>query len=333
MRLLFICPNWADLATPIVKEMQRQGHDVIHIDHRDLSTFTYFDSRHWFIAKIYKIITGKNYKRLSLDNQITLGLHNFFIGREPFDTIIMTEPKLFNEQHFTILQQYSQKLVAVLWDSLKKAPNNALYLSQFDHVLSYDHVDCNQYHFTKINNYIDPDWKSNMLYQDCEYDVFSIMSFTEARYKQAIYFLDQNPELTSNIIFYADNDKKRKQIKDTRLKIANKPLLGNELAREIDNSRSILDLLQGQQAGLSFRVYESMAYQRKLITSNTHTVDYDFYNDNNIHILNQSWHINPDFIHSPYKPIPEEIYNQYTLSTWVQKVIQEISSDTGSIPA
>ncbi|RNM03585.1 hypothetical protein [Dickeya undicola] len=327
MRLLFICPNWADLATPIVAEMKRQGHDVIHIDHCDLSTFSYFDSRHKIIAKCYKAITGKNYKRLVLDNQIKLGLHNFFIGREPFDAIIMTEPKLFNQQHLEILHRHGKKLVATLWDSLKKAPNNALYLNQFDHVLSFDSEDCDQFHFAKITNYIDPAWKSTLSYQACEYDVFSIMSFTPERYRQAIHFLDKNPQLKSNIIFYVGKAGKPKNIKDERIKISEKLLLGAELAHEINNSRAILDILQGQQTGLSFRAYESMAYNKKLITTNPYITSYDFYNPQNVCVLNQDGSVPPDFIHTPYQAVPENIYHQYTLCAWVQKVIREISTD------
>ncbi|ACT04937.1 hypothetical protein Dd1591_0044 [Dickeya chrysanthemi Ech1591] len=327
MRLLFICPDWANLATPIVTEMKRQGHDVIHIDHCDLSTFSYFDSRHRIVAKIYKTITGKNYKRLVLDNQIKLGLHNFFIGREPFDAIIMTEPKLFNKQHLEILRRHGKKLVATLWDGLKKAPSNGLHLSEFDHVLSFDSEDCEQFHFAKITNYLDPTWKSTMPYQACEYDIFSIMSFTQERYRQVIHFLDKNPDIKSNIIFYVGDAGKPKYIKDNRIKTSEKLLLGAELAHEINNSRAILDILQGQQTGLSFRAYESMAYQRKLITTNPHIIDYDFYNPQNICILDQDEYIQPEFLHTPYQPVPENIYQQYTLCTWVEKVIQEISNN------
>ncbi|UJR52635.1 hypothetical protein [Dickeya zeae] len=331
MRLLFICPDWANLATPIVTEMKRQGHDVTHIDHCDLSTFHYFDSPHRIVSKIYKTITGKNYKRLVLDNQIKLGLHNFFIGREPFDAIIMTEPKLFNEQHLAILRQHARKLVATLWDGLKKAPANGLYLNQFDHVLSFDSEDCEQFHFTKITNYIDSAWKSSIPYQACEYDIFSVMSFTPERYRHVIHFLDKNPGLKSNIIFYIGDSGKPKCIKDNRIKTSEKLLLGTELAHEISNSRAILDILQGQQTGLSFRAYESMAYQRKLITTNSHITSYDFYNPQNICVLDQDGYLPQGFIHTPYQPVPEPIYHQYTLCSWVEKVIQEISDNISPV--
>lgn len=327
MRLLFICPDWANLATPIVTEMKRQGHDVIHIDHCDLSTFSYFDSHHESIAQTYEKITGKNYKNLVIDNQIKLSLHNFFIGREPFDAIIMTEPNLFNEQHLSILRQHGRKLVATLWDGLRKAPENGLYLNQFDHILSFDSEDCEQFHFTKITNYIDPSWKSSIPYQACEYDIFSIMSFTSERYQQVTHFLDKNPNLKSNVIFYIGESGKPEYIKDDRIKTSKKLLLGAELAHEISNSRAILDILQGQQTGLSFRAYESMAYQRKLITTNPHITSYDFYNPQNVYVLDQDGYLPEGFIHTLYQPVPEPIYHQYTLCSWVEKVIQEISDN------
>ena len=53
MRILFICPDWAGLATPIVKEMRRQGHNVTLLDHSDFSDFSYFNKTHRLLSKCY----------------------------------------------------------------------------------------------------------------------------------------------------------------------------------------------------------------------------------------------------------------------------------------
>jgi len=57
-----------------------------------------------------------------------------------------------------------------------------------------------------------------------------------------------------------------------------------------------LDLVQGNQTGLSFRVFEAMALQKKLITDNKAIRNYPFYNPNNILILDSKEIIlNSDF--------------------------------------
>jgi len=325
MKLLVICPNWAGLASPIVAEMKRQGHTVTHLDHNDFSDFSYYDATHRTLSKLYFLIKKKNYKHLTIDNQISRTINSFFIDRPHFDAVIMTEPNIFNEHHLAVFKKHSSKLVATLWDSLRKSPANGKCLNLFDHVLSYDSEDCKTLNLTKINNYIDPSWRSSIPYNKCEYDVFSIMSYTKERYQRTVDFLDKNPTLKSNIFFYIDHPRKQKYIKDSRIKITRKLVLGDELKKEIDNSRAILDILQGPQSGLSFRVYESISYQRKLITTNHHVEEYDLFNKNNICVLRDNWEINRDFFTTVYQAIPDDIYQKYTLSEWVNKVITEIS--------
>ncbi len=61
--------------------------------------------------------------------------------------------------------------------------------------------------------------------------------------------------------------------------------------------------------------------QRKIITTNQSIKNYDFYKPNNILIIDEK-HITfkPEFFNTPYEPIPESVYNKYTLSIWVNVV-------------
>ena len=47
----------------------------------------------------------------------------------------------------------------------------------------------------------------------------------------------------------------------------------------------LIDLKLESHNGLSFRFYESLYFQKKLITNNKDVVNYDFYNSNNILIV------------------------------------------------
>ena len=141
MSILFICPNWANLVTPIVREMRSQGYSIIHLDHSDLSSFYYFNSAHRLISKIYSGLSKESYKHRRTDLHIEHGLKIFFIGRDDFDAIIMTEPNVFNRSHLELLKGHSRYLIATLWDSLRKSPDNGDNLDIFDYVFSYDRID------------------------------------------------------------------------------------------------------------------------------------------------------------------------------------------------
>ncbi|GHW66644.1 hypothetical protein [Vibrio cholerae] len=326
MKILFICPNWAGLAVPIVNEMVKQGHDVTHLDHNDFSSFKYLNRSHRVLSKMYQFLTKESYKHRMTDLEITRTIDSFFIKRDNFDVILMTEPSLFNRHHINQLKLHCKSLSVALWDSLTKSKDNNVNLDLFDIVFSYDSEDCHQYGFHKINNYIDPSWTTDVSINDAKYDVFSIMSFTKERYKNVVSFLNANPSILSNIFFYIDNEKKRKYIKDTRVKVINKLMLGDELKDNIENSKSILDFLQGHQAGLSFRVYESLGYKRKLITTNAYIKEYDIYNESNIFVLNKGCYKIPnDFICSHYIEVPEQKIKKYLISSWVDNILGKVT--------
>ncbi|ASA55945.1 hypothetical protein [Vibrio gazogenes] len=325
MNVLFICPNWAGLATPIIEEMSRQGHHVTHLDHSDLSKFKYIDIYHRIMSKFYSKISGVNYKYKQTDIQIEQILTGFFIGRDKYDMVMMTEPNLFNRHHLEILKSNATVLVATLWDSLRKSPDNADNLDMFDFVFSYDYLDCEENGFIKINNYLDPKWHAFCDYDECKYDLFSIMHFTKARYQHVRKILDANPWLNPNIIFYCDHPRKIKYIKDHRIKATDRLILGEDLAHCISGSKGILDVLQGEQSGLSFRIYESIGYQRKLVTTNPHIKDYDIYNPNNIAIIRDGYSISSDFFNKPYEPIDNDVICKYTLEQWVKNIMSRVT--------
>jgi hypothetical protein len=62
---------------------------------------------------------------------------------------------------------------------------------------------------------------------------------------------------------------------------------------------------------------------KKLITTNPDIINYDFYNPNNIQVIDgENIRFDAKFFNVPYEPIPEMIYNKYTLSDWVDVVFE-----------
>ena len=77
------------------------------------------------------------------------------------------------------------------------------------------------------------------------------------------------------------------------------------------------------QTGLSFRVFEAMALEKKIITNNPTIKNYNFYHPQNILVLNEDFsNLTSEFFQTPYVKIPDEVYNQYTLDAWVDHVFE-----------
>lgn len=96
-----------------------------------------------------------------------------------------------------------------------------------------------------------------------------------------------------------------------------------EMAQIAKESCSTLDVQFGSQAGLTIRTFESLASHTKLITTNSYVKEYDFYKYGNICVIDRENPIIPqDFFEEPYHDIPEEIIKQYSLSNWVQTMLE-----------
>ena len=88
----------------------------------------------------------------------------------------------------------------------------------------------------------------------------------------------------------------------------------------ISKSKAILDFSAYNQRGLTLRVMESIFFNKKLITSNKHIKEYDFYNKNNVFILFED-DINKlkDFINSKYEPVDPKILDYYDFDNWIKR--------------
>ena len=87
------------------------------------------------------------------------------------------------------------------------------------------------------------------------------------------------------------------------------------------HTQVVIDLVRINQTGLSFRIFEAMAFEKKVLTNNKTIVEYDFYNPSNILVIDENnLEIPPSFFETSYQSLPDEIYSYYTLSAWVDRI-------------
>jgi hypothetical protein len=117
-------------------------------------------------------------------------------------------------------------------------------------------------------------------------------------------------------------DKKMKTI-DPNIEFISKHIQISKVNDYISAAKLLLDISRKEQKGLTFRVFESLGLEKKLITTNSDIKNYDFYNPKNILIISEENPIIPiDFFNNEYEDIPEFILKKYTLSNWVDVVFR-----------
>ncbi len=84
-------------------------------------------------------------------------------------------------------------------------------------------------------------------------------------------------------------------------------------------SRCIVEIVHIGDPSCTLRPLEAMSIRRKLLTNNPAVRNYSFYRSQNIFILGQDNLNNlPDFLHSPFEPLPSDIVDSYDVNSWVE---------------
>lgn len=98
-----------------------------------------------------------------------------------------------------------------------------------------------------------------------------------------------------------------------------------DIQRIILESKCILELQMEGQSGCTLRTLESMFLNRKLITNNKDIVNYDFYNPNNIFVIENADDFKDrfndilKFMRSPYQKFPDMVKNNYKFCKWLER--------------
>ncbi|MEO8235677.1 MAG: hypothetical protein ABI549_09710 [Flavobacterium sp.] len=304
----------------IVDKLNAKGIDAFHIK---IGGFKHKNIRVRIANSFSKIFLGKNPKIQKRQEHIIEMLEKNGFQ----DQILVINPEVISLDYHLKIKKHTQKYIAYLYDSVSRCPVEHLLEGVFDEIYSFDKDDVKKYGFKETTNY-------NYLEKQPITDKVLIKN-------QALYIASFDNRLEKVILlkraFQKINISFRFIIvgKKTTLfklkKIFSKDILGLELRRKRINQNDlkqlysetqvVLDIVRENQTGLSFRVFEAMAFQKKLITNNVNIVDYNFYNPNNILVIrDDNYDFDFNFFETQYKPIPEEIYYQYTLDNWVTKI-------------
>lgn len=97
----------------------------------------------------------------------------------------------------------------------------------------------------------------------------------------------------------------------------------NKVVEMISDSKAVLDIQHPNQTGLTMRTIESIGLKKKIITTNRKIEQYDFFNPNNIFVIDRD---NPSFdekfFDTDYVDIGEQLYHKYSIDGWIDDVFR-----------
>lgn len=323
MKICIISYDFWDYDKYIVEALCKRGIESHHIK---ISTVTHSNFNERAVNALSKTFLNKNLKTEKRQKYVLDSLEK--LGHQ--DQILVLNPDTFDIATLEKIKTYTNRLITYLYDNLERVPvEDKLHL--FDKIFSFDRIDVRKHGFEKITNYIYLPHISQEK-QNPQMDMFYITSYDSRRVSMVKLLAKKLMDLGLKFQIMVIGKKSwRHQLTNMFIKIPKnlflifsiKKIPHNDLPAYYKNSRVLLDLMREGQYGLSFRVFEAMSLEKKIITDNESIKTYDFYNPNNILILNKNiTNLDQSFFESPYEKIPEEIYERYTLGNWVNKVFE-----------
>lgn len=236
----------------------------------------------------------------------------FFFGEwkkklDNYDTIIF-----FDNGFSSLVSKYIKRknkkirLILWFWNPVKEESEKFLKDKNIDEIWTYDKKDAKNYNL-KYNTQFYYTEKDDNKYET----------------KQDIIFLGTNKGRKKYI------EELKEECKDYNIKlqafIIESPkdyVPYEQYIKYVKESRAILELIVGDIKGLTLRTMEALFLKKKLITNNKDLKNYEFYNSNNIYILeNEEKDIKKlkEFMDKPYIEIDKDIIEYYDFNHWIKR--------------
>lgn len=255
------------------------------------------------------------------------------------DCILFISPETIDDDIFSQLREAFQKTFFILymWDSVQnKNKKIAQMYRRFDRVLSFDTIDCQQYGYD-FRPLFFPSYCLKKSNNDVlSYDISFIGTAHSDRAKILSFLLEecQNKKLSSFLYLFAQgrimfiknyiSDKyfrKLTKIGVTHYKSMEKSKVYDIMAK----TNCVVDINHPKQTGLTMRTIETLGFNGKLMTTNKHILEYDFYSDDMIKVFSRDKPlIDYSFVSNRLVPIDLSITNRYSLEAWITDVFKGV---------
>lgn len=309
MDILFFSPDYLNIYKQIEKEMVLQNHNV---DTILFDNYSYENNLKKVVASFLRLIKIKKVKK----KWASLYYANKVNPIKEYDLVFIISPDYLFDSELKRITSQAIKSVVFYWDSFKFIGKYERTLHYFDKKYSFEPEDVKKYNLELLTNFYYDTKKS----QQTIFDAYFI-----GQHDNRINTIEKITErfiakdLKTNIIIRTNKNIKKK---NSSINYSNEEIPFEKNIENIKNAKIILDIQKPEQNGLTFRVFEAIGLEKKLITTNKDIVNYDFYNPNNIFVWdNITTEIPNDFLTTPYQPLSIPIFEKYSIKKWVKTIL------------
>ncbi|WP_189612669.1 hypothetical protein [Pigmentiphaga litoralis] len=322
-KILLIMPNFFGYERQISAKLRDKGAEVIFFgDRPSLNTATKVVTR--IHPGLLKPWSDRYFRKLISSHPP--GYFDFILVIKGEGMSVAITKELF--------AKFSRaKKIFYLWDSFRNSKGAFAKLPLFDSVLTFDPIDATSTPSVRFRPLFFADsYVSITASPDPVIDLLFVGTAHTDRYPILKRLQRALPDgarvhfylfLASKLVFWG------RRLMDRRLRGARyeefkfTPLSASENAALFRQSLAIADVERKVQRGLTMRTLEVMASGKKLITTNADVKNYDFYDANNVLVIDRDRpFVPPEFLVTPFIPIKQNVLYRYSLESWLNEVFE-----------
>lgn len=310
-RILFIAPPFYEYPKLIKEEFERRGYIV--------DFYKSYPTN--FFYKLSDFLHFKKGQRYFI-NHFT---HNILDSiRASYQCVFIIKASVLGCEFLDKLKsRVAAPFVQYIWDDLKFDKGAKNTFPYFDKILSYNPQDCATEGLSLRTNFYSP----YEFEKDKTVDLFFVASYKPNRLEFIKKIL---PEVNKNKLTCCFNMKcsiimfmLTPQLWKYRQFMVFHPIKYNKMMETLGSARAMIDVSEKNQNGLTTRPFEALHVDTKIITTNKDIIKYDFYQENNVLVIDEeSPVIDINWFNTPYTQIPEAIIKNYSVTAFVDDILK-----------
>lgn len=312
-RILFIAPDFFGYYKIIKNELGINGYMV--------DTFLYPR------GFVYKLLEFK-FRKTILYKRYCKNYYNSLKNRfaNEYDIVyIIKASKLPSDFLAYLKERFSNaRFIQYLWDDIALDPDSLRTLPFFDKVLSFNKYDCMANGFMWRPFFYQKDYSREKMCK--EIDLFYIASYNNSRFNfvrkilsmEGIEKLNVKIILKSSIFLFLTNIQNFNYCRY----FSTKGLKYGDMIDTLKKSTCSIEMPYIGQIGLTTRPFECLSTRTKVVTTNRDIVNYDFYHENNVLVVDSdNPHIPIEWIRKEYQEIPQDIVDFYSINKFIKDTL------------
>lgn len=322
--ILFLSPSFFGYEVAIKNKLMELGAKVFYVDDRPSNS-----SVTKGLIRIHK----------SLAKDIINKYYDDVAGKcakEEFDVIFLLNPEALPLSFLEVckLRWPQAYFVMYMWDSIKNRKHTLDFLPYCNRVFTFERGDAQAYGFKfKPLFYLDAYRGVRDNLGADEYDLCFMGTAHSDRYGIAREVRDwcENQGLRCFFYFYIQglslywfNKLKTKGGMPSMAEVSFEKMSLADIVRVVGASRAVLDIQHPRQTGLTMRTLETLGAGKKLVTTNSHVKEYEFYDARQVQVVdrvNPSASLNLDFFKKDDFCVSLERIDSCSIGSWLKEII------------